>query len=125
MSSHNPEVYLQDIVDSIEHIQNYLEETAEQDFYENVEKQDAVLRRLEIIGEAVKNLPAETRTNYPDVPWRKIAGIRDVIIHAYSGVKISMIWVVTQDDLPELKDRVIQILEVESEKTEKNSGEQE
>lgn len=68
MTSHNPEVYLQDIVDSIEHIQNYLEETAEQDFYENVEKQDAVLRRLEIIGEAVKNLPLETRTNYPDVP---------------------------------------------------------
>lgn len=125
MTSHNPEVYLQDIVDSIEHIQNYLEETAEQDFYENVEKQDAVLRRLEIIGEAVKNLPLETRTNYPDVPWRKIAGIRDVIIHAYSGVKLSMIWVVTQEDLPELKDRVAQILEIESKKTEDDPGEAE
>src|SRR5690625_6157802 len=64
MSKRKPDVYLQDILESIGHIQRYLDNVSEDEFYENVEKQDAVLRRLEIIGEAVKQLPEETRENH-------------------------------------------------------------
>jgi uncharacterized protein with HEPN domain len=73
MSKRKPDVYLQDILESIEHIQKFLDGVSEDEFYENVEKQDAVLRRLEIIGEAVKHLPEEIRENHPDIPWRQIA----------------------------------------------------
>jgi len=73
MSKRKPDVYLLDILESIEYIQRFLNGVSEEKFYENVEKQDAVLRRLEIIGEAVKHLPEEIRENHPDVPWRQIA----------------------------------------------------
>ena len=69
MSKRKPDVYLQDILESIEHIQKFLDGVSENKFYENVEKQDAVLRRLEIIGEAVKHLSEEIREGHPDIPW--------------------------------------------------------
>ncbi|MCH8569046.1 MAG: DUF86 domain-containing protein [Balneolales bacterium] len=111
MSKRKPDVYLQDILESIEHIQRFLEGVSEEDFYENVEKQDAVLRRLEIIGEAVKHLPEEIRDKHPDIPWRQIAGMRDIIIHEYFGVTLDMIWVVATEDIHDLKAKVEEIIE--------------
>lgn len=113
MNKRKPDVYLQDILESIEQIEAYLDGISEGEFYKNGEKQDAVLRRLEIIGEAVKNLPDEIRERHDDMPWRKIAGMRDVIIHEYFGITLSMIWVVTQRDLPDLKKKVRQLIEDE------------
>lgn len=110
MSKRKPDVYLQDILESIEHIQRFLLDVSEDEFYDNVEKQDAVLRRLEIIGEAVKHLPEEMRVNHPNIPWRQIAGMRDIIIHEYFGVTLEMIWIVASDDIPDLKDTVESIL---------------
>ena len=88
MSKRKPDVYLQDILESIDHIQRFLDGVSEEEFYENVEKQDAVLRRLEIIGEAVKNLPEEIIENHPGIPWRQIAGMRDIISHEYFGITL-------------------------------------
>ena len=110
MSKRKPDVYLQDILESINHIQQFLDGVSEQDFYENVEKQDAVLRRLEIIGEAVKHLPQHVRNNHPGVPWRQIAGIRDIIIHEYFGVTLEMIWIVATEDIVDLKKEVEKML---------------
>jgi len=110
MSKRNPDVYLQDIMESIEHIEEYLDGIDENEFYQNSEKQDAVLRRLEIIGEAVKHISDEVRAEYEKVPWRKIAGMRDIIIHEYFGITLSMIWVVTQRDLLDLKSRIQKII---------------
>lgn len=110
MSKRKPDVYLQDILESIEHIQKFLNGVSEDEFYENVEKQDAVLRRLEIIGEAVKHLPEEIREDHPDIPWRQIAGMRDIIIHEYFGVTLEMIWIVATEDILDLKTKVEEII---------------
>jgi uncharacterized protein with HEPN domain len=111
MSKRRPDVYLQDILESIGHIQRFLEGVSEDEFYKNVEKQDAVLRRLEIIGEAVKHLPEEIREDHPDIPWRQIAGMRDIIIHEYFGITLEMVWVVATEDILDLKAKVEEIIE--------------
>ena len=90
---------------------DFLEGISEDEFYENVEKQDAVLRRLEIIGEAVKHLPDEIRENHPDIPWRQIAGMRDIIIHEYFGITLEMVWIVATEDILDLKRKVEEIIE--------------
>jgi uncharacterized protein with HEPN domain len=64
--------------------------------------QDAVLRNLEVIGEAVQGLDDGSRSRAPDVPWRRIAGMRDVLIHEYFGVDLDVIWRVVEDEVPEL-----------------------
>ena len=110
MSKRKPDVYLQDILESIAHIQRFLDGVSEEEFYENVEKQDAVLRRLEIIGEAVKHLPNEIREKHSDIPWRRIAGMRDIIVHEYFGVTLEMVWIVATDDILNLKAKVQEII---------------
>lgn len=81
-----------------------------EDFLKSVNIQDAVIRRLEIIGEAVKNIPPEFRDEYPDIQWRQIAGMRDVLIHGYFGVDLDLTWKVVKSDLPELERKVAGIL---------------
>ena len=98
-------------MESIEKIEEYTSNVDEEEFYENSFVQDAVLRRLEIIGKAVKNIPEDFRTKYPDIPWRQIAGMRDILIHAYFGVNLRRIWKVIKEDIPELKLKILKILE--------------
>ena len=99
-------VYVADILECIRRIEEYTKGIGRDDFMENVQAQDAVLRRLEVIGEAVKGIPPEVRSKYPEIAWREIAGLRDVLIHGYFGVKLERIWKVVEQDLPELKTRM-------------------
>ena len=73
--------------------------------------QDNVIRRLEIIGEASKRLSEEIRNKYADVPWRDIAGLRDVLIHDYMGVDLVRVWEITQENLGGMKKRIVAILQ--------------
>ena len=103
------QVYLEDILESIERIGEYVSEISENEFYEDHLIQDAVLRRLEIIGEAVKGIPDNVRKDHPDIPWRRIAGLRDVLIHAYSGVNLKRVWIIINENLPELKSQLMDV----------------
>ena len=103
--------YIQDILESIEAIEEYVQFTTEEQFYRNRQVQDAVLRRLEIIGEAVKNLDEDFKNRYPEIPWKKIAGLRDVLIHEYFGVSLKRIWRVIKIDLVDLKSKISKIWE--------------
>ncbi|MFU8766809.1 MAG: DUF86 domain-containing protein [Candidatus Methanoperedens sp.] len=103
------EVFIEHILESIELIENYTANKTFSDFIESVQLQDSIIRRIEIIGEAVKNLPTEVKNNYPDVPWKKIAGMRDVLIHKYFGTDLELTWEVVQKDIPYLKRENLKI----------------
>lgn len=99
-------IYIQDIWESILYIEEYIKHVNLIDFKNSTEKQDAVIRRLEIIGEAVKRVPDDIRKKYPSVPWREISGMRDIVIHEYFGVSIEMVWKVAVSDLKQLKREI-------------------
>ncbi len=102
----DPAVFLRHIVESIEIIESYTDGMGEEEFLRTLWVQDAVVRRLEIIGEAVKNLPMQFRATRPEVPWKQIAGLRDVLIHRYFGVDLELTWEVVRESLPVLKKNV-------------------
>lgn len=80
-------------------------------FFADPKTQDAVVRNLEIIGEAAKNVSESLKTAYPDIPWKRVAGMRDKMIHKYFGVDLRLVWEVVERDLPALKRTLETILE--------------
>ena len=100
-------VYVEDIWECIARIEEYTKNVAEKDFHKNTLVQDAVLRRLEVIGEASKNVPQGFRERHPDIPWKKMAGMRDVLIHEYFGVNLKRTWKVAMEDIPNLKKKMV------------------
>lgn len=99
----DPLVYIDDIRDSIEAIKRYTDGLVKKDFFSSTEKQDAVYRRLEVIGEAANRLPDEFRSQYPRIPWNKIVGMRNVLIHEYDSIDLDRVWETIQKDIPKLE----------------------
>jgi uncharacterized protein with HEPN domain len=100
------QIFVEHILESIAFIEEYTKDLTLKDFFEDQQVQDSVFRRLEIIGEAVKNLPEVFKSKHENVPWKQIAGMRDVLIHEYFGVDIMQVWNTLKKDLPLLKNEL-------------------
>ena len=99
------ETYLRHILDAIARIEAYTA-VGRDEFMAAGHWHDSTIRQLEIIGEASKRITEGLKSNLPDIPWRRIAGLRDVLIHQYMGVDLAAVWEITQKDLPNLKGRL-------------------
>lgn len=99
-------VYLEDVLSSIAKIRRYTRDLSFDEFQSDERTVDAVVRNLEVVGEAVKNLGAEIRAQAPEVEWKKIAGLRDILIHEYFGVDSEVVWDIVVNKLDHLEDAV-------------------
>ena len=102
--------YLQHVREAAEHIGKFIQAMAKDEFLKDVLVQSAVIRQLEVIGEAVKNLSGVLKREYQEIPWSDIAGLRDKLIHGYFGVDLELVWKISTKDIPELKDQISKIL---------------
>ena len=96
-------IFLEHILEAINLIEEYLKDKKKSDFLESKQLQDSVIRRIEIIGEAIKNIPDEFKNTHKNIPWKEITGMRDILIHQYFGVDLELTWEVIITDLPALK----------------------
>ncbi|AHL22371.1 HepT-like ribonuclease domain-containing protein [Thermococcus nautili] len=111
MSERDPCLFLNDMLEAISRIEEYTEGYDFEDFINDRKTVDAVLRNLEIIGEASRYVPDEIRSAYPSVPWRRVVGLRNVVVHHYFGVDLGIVWTIIRFQLPELKKSVEKIIE--------------
>ena len=107
----NDVTYIKHILDAINDIESSIKGLSKEKFQKSKDIRDACVRRLEIIGEAVKNISQETKAKYPLIEWKKIAGTRDMIIHSYFNVDLDIVWDIIKKDLPDLKTKILKIKE--------------
>ncbi len=107
--SKDPRVYLAHIMECIQKIERYTKDGRER-FLDDQLIQDAVLRNFEVIGEAAKRLDDAYRASHPQIPWRAVAGLRDMLIHQYEGVDLNKVWAIVEGDLPGLKKSITVML---------------
>lgn len=99
-------LFIQDILENIKDIESFSRGLTKEEFESNKLKQNAIIRSLEVIGEAVKNIPDSFRAKYPNIPWKNIAGFRDILSHAYFAVNIDRIWNIIERDLHSFKKEI-------------------
>lgn len=106
MSERTVLLYFQDIKDGIERIEKYIKGVSFDQFKNDAKTIDAVVRNIETIGEAARQLPEELRVQHPTVPWKLMVGARNKVIHQYFGVDIEVVWKTASEDLSELKKQI-------------------
>src|SRR3989338_802001 len=93
-------VFLEDILDAVRKIQSYTSRISFTDFSKDTKTIDAVIRNLEVIGEAIKKVPEDVRSKYPEIEWKKISGLRDILIHEYFGIDNEIVWDIIRNKIP-------------------------
>ena len=106
MSKRDDTTILEDIRAAIDRILSYSQKLEYDDFVTDIKTQDAIIRNIEILGEATKLLSEKTKEKYPNVPWKDIAGTRDKLIHDYFGVNIDVVWSIVRNDIPLLNKEI-------------------
>lgn len=109
MSERTDQDFISDIQEAIRRVADYTAGMSYEAFLTDLKTQDALIRNLEIIGEAAKNLSEELRENHANVPWKGMTGIRDKLIHHYFGVNLDIVWQVVTNELPQLPQPLAQI----------------
>lgn len=99
-------LYLEDILEAVKRIEKYIKGTTLQTLKKDTLIVDGVVRNLEIIGEAAKNIPAQVKEKYPEIEWKKISGLRDILAHEYFGVDLEVLWDIVENKLPVLKKQI-------------------
>ncbi|MBN2019067.1 MAG: DUF86 domain-containing protein [Sedimentisphaerales bacterium] len=103
----DPAIFLEHIIECIDLIAEYTKGKTKEEFFASKGLQDSVIRRIEIMGEAVKNIPQNIRKAHPQVPWKKIAAMRDIIAHEYWGIDLKLTWKVATERVPPLKNEIL------------------
>ena len=103
-------LYIKDILASMQDAEEFIEGMSYQQFVDDKKTFNAVVRAIEVIGEAAKNVPATIRTRYPAIPWKEMAGMRDKVTHFYFGIDRESIWIAVKERIPSLKPTIEQIL---------------
>ena len=104
-------IYVKDILENMERAERFVEGMSYEEFAEDEMANFAVMRCIEIMGEAAKHVPDSVRDKYPGIPWRDIAGMRDKVIHFYFGVNLERVWLVVEEDIPQIKPHITKVLE--------------
>lgn len=105
----DPLVFIEHILESIETIEEYTKGITKEEFINSKKTQDAIIRRIEIIGEAAKNVPEDVKKNFPNIPWKRISGMRDILIHGYFGVDLGLTWKVASEEIRDLRKKVMKV----------------
>ncbi|HLC14908.1 MAG TPA: DUF86 domain-containing protein [Thermodesulfovibrionia bacterium] len=113
MSEITDKDFLAHIREAMKRTASYTEQMTYEEFLEDIKTQDAVIRNIEIIGEAIKNLSEALRSRYTEIPWKNMAGMRDKLIHHYFGVNFSIVWKVAKEELPKIINHIEKIIEIE------------
>ena len=116
-------LFIQDIKECIVQIEEFVGNMAFEEFKADEKTSSAVVRKLEVIGEATKNIPTEIRQKYKELPWSDMAKMRDKIIHGYFGVDYEVVWKTIKERLPEIKPKIDNILKLENQKNKKKKNE--
>lgn len=110
MSKREADLYLQDILTSIQRIEDYTKDLSSEDFEKDWKTIDAVVRNLEIIGEAARNMPEEITEKYSEIPWSNMVSMRNKVIHEYFGVDVEILWKTIKEDLSPLRQQITELL---------------